>query len=436
MTVGEFIKKWDGTPGGAEKKNFPIFINQLCELLGVDPPNDPAAAGVLGAYEYEAPVPKGSIRSLDSSGRVDLYRRAHFIMEAKQSYLKPEQVGLDLGEDTRPRAPSGARYDKLMRDARNQAENYAKNLPASEPVAPFLIVCDIGRAFEIYHDSAGNGRGYTFFPDKQRYRIELADLASEEKLKGVDRTPLELLRAIWTEPRTIDPRFQSADVTRTVASRLASVSQYIEEGLKQKLSGKSPREKAEEIEEAALFLMRILFCMFAEDIGLLPKEKFKQFLKRAESNDKLFENQLADLWLKMGAPNVSPRFAHAVEEEVRYFNGGLFSQSARTYPLGGFVIHDLYEAARQNWRKVEPAIFGTLLEQALSTEERAKLGAHYTPRPYVETLVRATIMDVLEPEWVQVEEDIANVIASEAKQSSGAGSPRRSAPRDDDKALD
>jgi hypothetical protein len=404
VNVHELISKWQGTPGGAEKKNFPLFIGDLCEVLGVPPPSEPAAGGVLGAYEYEAPVPKGSFRSLDASGAIDLYKRASFIMEAKQSYLKPEQVGLDLGEDERPRAPSGARYDKLMRDARNQAENYAKNLPASEPVAPFLIVCDIGRAFEIYHDSAGNGRGYTFFPDKQSYRIELADLASDRKLKGPDCTPLEVLRAIWTEPKSIDPRFKSADVTRTVASRLASVSQYIEEGIRVRGDKLSPREKAEEIEEAALFLMRILFCMFAEDIGLLPKDKFKAFLKRAESNDKLFQNQLADLWVKMGAPNIEPRFAHALEDDVKYFNGGLFSETARTYALGGFVIHDLYEAARQNWRKVEPAIFGTLLEQALSPEERAKLGAHYTPRPYVETLVRATIMDVLEPEWAAIED--------------------------------
>lgn len=72
--------------------------------------------------------------------------------------------------------------------------------------------------------------------------------------------------------------------------------------------------------------------------------------------------------------------------------------------LAASWVHDLYEAARQNWRRVEPAIFGTLLEQALSDKERAKLGAHYTPRPYVETLVRATIMDVLEPEWEAIEE--------------------------------
>jgi type I restriction-modification system DNA methylase subunit len=83
--------------------------------------------------------------------------------------------------------------------------------------------------------------------------------------------------------------------------------------------------------------------------------------------------------------------------------------------LGGFVIHDLYEAARQNWRKVEPAIFGTLLEQALTPEERAKLGAHYTPRPYVETLVRATIMDVLEPEWAAIESGEADGMLQRAE---------------------
>ena len=135
MTVDEFIDKWLGKRGGAEKKNLPLFVGDLCALLGVDPPSEPGSGGVLGAYEYEAPVPKGSFRSLGGKGAVDLYKRAHFIMEAKQSQLKPEQAGLDLGEPQGPRAPSGARYDRLMRDARLQAENYAKNLPASEPVA-------------------------------------------------------------------------------------------------------------------------------------------------------------------------------------------------------------------------------------------------------------------------------------------------------------
>ncbi|WP_454598200.1 class I SAM-dependent DNA methyltransferase [Qipengyuania sp. SM2507] len=401
MTVEELIAEWWGKPGGQEKSNFAAFIPHLCSVLDVPTPG-PIEKGAIGAYGYEASVPRGSFRSLKGTGAIDLYKRGHFIMEAKQSYLKPEQAQLDLSpNEAAPRAPSGAHYDKLMRDARLQAENYAKNLPVGEPVCPFLIVCDVGRAFELYVDTAGNGRGYKFFPDKQSYRIELPQLASDAQVGSTGKTALELLHAIWTAPRTVDPRHLSADVTRTVAANLASVSKYLEEGIRIRVP--AGRERQEEIEEASLFLMRVLFCMFAEDIGLLPEDRFKQFLKRAEANDDLFRNGLADLFQKMNSADPANRFAHAVEANVRYFNGRLFENN-RTYPLGGFVIHDLYEAARQNWRKVEPAIFGTLLEQALNPEERAKLGAHYTPRPYVELLVRATIMDVLEPEWEAIEE--------------------------------
>jgi hypothetical protein len=402
VTVEEFISKWSGLAGGAERANFSPFIYDLVRVLGLPEP-EPAEGGKLGAYQFEGPIPKASFRNPQNKGSADLYKRGCFIMEAKQSYMPPrddrqaELIG--EGDELIPLTPAGARYDKYMTTARAQVENYAKNLPASEPVAPFLIVCDIGRAFEVYHDSAGNGRGYTFFPDKQSYRIPLP------KLRDPDIAAR--LKAIWTEPRSIDPRFQAADVTRAVAMSLAQVSKDLEEGTRIRSKLTSEREKAEEIEESALFLMRILFCMFAEDVGLLPKNKFREFLRRAEGNDQLFANGLADLWHKMGAANVSPRFAYAFEQEVKYFNGGLFAETARTFQLSSIDIHHLYEAARQNWRKVEPAIFGTLLEQALTPEERAKLGAHYTPRPYVETLVRATIMDVLEPEWAKVEEEIA-----------------------------
>jgi hypothetical protein len=408
VTVDEFISKWENC-SGSERANYAVFLTELANLLGVEAP------GPNDDYRIDRPAPGGA--AAGGTGFIDLYKRGCFILEAKQSKQVCELPTLPGLEDIST-AQSGAKYDDLMRRAFRQARRYAQSL-TQPPWPPFIIVLDVGRAFEIYFDYGGNGRDYRFFPDRLSYRVPLKALR--------DPAIQQRLRAIWTDPKSIDPRFQSADVTREVAKRLASVSQYIEEGLKPKLAGKTPRERSEEIEEAALFLMRILFCMFAEDIGLLPKEKFKQFLRRAESNDKLFQIQLADLWQKMGAPNIEPRFAHAVEEEVKYFNGGLFSETARTYPLGGFVIHDLYKAARQNWRKVEPAIFGTLLEQALSPEERARLGAHYTPRPYVETLVRATIMDVLESEWADVEEKIAALQESlppSAREASGASAPK------------
>ncbi|MEO6042166.1 MAG: type IIL restriction-modification enzyme MmeI, partial [Croceibacterium sp.] len=195
MDVAELIDKWWGKPGGQEHANFHPFISDLCELLGVDRPGA-AEKGKLGSYEYEASVPGGSYRSPKGTGAIDLYKRGHFIMEAKQSYLKPDQTPLDLGDDdTRPRAPSGARYDKLMKDAWVQVRNYARNLPSHEPVAPFVIVCDVGRAFELYVDPAGNGRDYEFFPDRQSYRIELPDLASDAEVARTGKSALELLHA-------------------------------------------------------------------------------------------------------------------------------------------------------------------------------------------------------------------------------------------------
>ncbi len=395
MTVKDLIEKWSGTAGGAETSNFQSFVTDLTEVLGIERPGV-AEKGKLGAYEYEASVPGGSFRSTKGTGSVDLYKRGHFIMEAKQSWIKQSDAPLFEGTDDKPQAPSGARYDLMMRDAWLQARNYARNLPSNEPVAPFLVVCDVGRAFELYVDPAGNGRDYEFFPDRQTYRIELADLASEAEVAQTGKTPLELIRAIWEAPKSVDPRFQSALVTRTVASNLAEVSKYLEEGIR--IRTEDPRQRAIEIEESSLFLMRVLFCMFAEDIGLLPTRSFEEFLKEAEGNDGYFANGLRDLFEKMNSADPGNRFSMALKTDVRYFNGGLFEDS-KTYPLGGFLVHNLYEAARQNWRRVEPAIFGTLLEQALDAGERAKLGAHYTPRPYVDRLVRATIMDVLEPEW-------------------------------------
>jgi hypothetical protein len=398
VTVEEFIAKWENCPGH-ERANYAAFLGDLAHVLGVPTPG-PGGTQTLGDYQFDAPVRGGAEGG--GTGFIDLYKRGCFILEAKQSRVCDVPV---LPGPDEPGTESSGRYDELMRRAFRQARRYAQSLP-EPPWPPFIIALDVGRAFELYFDFGGNGRDYRFFPDRSSYRIPLGAIASDAAVGDTKKSALQLLTAIWTDPRSIDPRFQAADVTRKVAMSLAQVSKDLEEGTRVRSRLTSEREKAEEIEEAALFLMRILFCMFAEDVGLLPENKFSEFLRRAESNDQLFENQLADLWQKMGAANIEPRFAHAVESVVKYFNGGLFSASARTFPLSSIDIHHLYEAARQNWRRVEPAIFGTLLEQALSTEERAKLGAHYTPRPYVETLVRATIMDVLEPEWAAIEEEI------------------------------
>ncbi len=389
MEIGAFIDKWRGVTGGQERANYGQFINDFCQALHLPLPQ-PASAGVLGDYQFEGPVQGGGAGG--NTGAIDLYKKGHFILEAKQSKLtdaqKQQAELFDAAEDA-PVSPSGARYDRLMRDALAQAKRYAVNLPPSHPWPPFLIVCDVGRAFELYFDYSGNGRGYGYFPDQHSYRFEIT--------RFTDDDVQAIFRSIWTDPASIDPRAKSALVSRGIASRLAAVSKWLEETQRQKTTDAPDFARSMAIEETALFLMRIVFCMFAEDVSLIPKGSFTAFLEKAKDNDAAFEPELRQLWQVM-ARDGGERYTFALGADVRFFNGGLFA-SAQTYRLSNADIGELYEAAKADWTKVEPAIFGTLLEQALTASERSKLGAHYTPRPYVERLVQATIMDVLEAEW-------------------------------------
>jgi hypothetical protein len=88
--------------------------------------------------------------------------------------------------------------------------------------------------------------------------------------------------------------------------------------------------------------------------------------------------------------------------DLKRFNGGLF-KDAEALPLSEVQLSLLIEAASRDWREVEPAIFGTLLERALDKKHRHKLGAHYTPRAYVERLVVPTLMEPLRNDWRDVQ---------------------------------
>ena len=151
-------------------------------------------------------------------------------------------------------------------------------------------------------------------------------------------------------------------------------------------------------EDVAHFLMRCLFTMFAEDVKLLPEGCFSRWLGTARDNISKFEYELGQLWEAMD----NGGYATIAGSEVKKFNGSFF-KSATVLDLQREEIGELLAAANANWRDVDPAIFGTLLEQALTDTERAMLGAHYTPRAYVQRLVLVTVMEPLRRDWAQVQ---------------------------------
>lgn len=354
-----FLQKWKGSQGN-ERANYQGFFLELCDALGV-----------------EHPLPKGSIAGdrycFDKDIKIfnkdgvttnfaDFYKEGHFLIEAKQGGNAAKRGTAKRGTKT---------YDIAMEKAFYQAQSYTPFLP-SKP--PFLITCDIGSHFEMWMSFSGNYGGYG-----AREKIDLDQLLNEKVFNR--------FVAIFNDPQSLNPEKYRARVTREVADTLAKLARWLEK------QGHEPKEVAN-------FLMRCIFTMFAEDVKLLPGEVFTKALKeRWLVEPKTFKTQIERLWKVM---NTGGEFNF---DEIPQFNGSFFAH-ATAFDLPKEQLEVLYEAANKDWTEVEPAIFGTLLERALDSKERKSLGAHYTPRSYVERLVRPVVIEPLRSEWLLVESEV------------------------------
>ncbi len=405
--VERFIAQWCDT-GGSELANTQSFINGLCRLIGVEPPDGSRTDDSQNDYVFERRVFQDNGDGTPPSfGRIDCYKRGSFILEAKQG-SEADRDAAERGEDdldlfgqtasarlkrgTARRGTPG--WAKAMVQAKGQAERYAKALPADHGWPPFLLVTDIGYCIEVYADFTGTGKSYAQFPDRSRYRIMLDDLR--------DPDVRERLASIWDASASLDPAARAARVTRDIADLLATVARRLE-------------RRGHTAERTSSFLMRLLFTMFAEDSGLIPEKSFTNLLKNQRSTPQHLEHQLTALWAAMDRGEFSP----ALGVPLKRFNGYLFKDRT-AIPLDAEELEVLIRAAEHRWTEVEPAIFGTLLERALNPKERAKLGAHYTPRAYVERLVGPTIIEPLRSDWAGV-----RVAASELIDQGKAEEARR-----------
>lgn len=375
--VDRFIGKWAGS-AASELSTSQSFLIDLCALLGVPAPHPTPERD----YMFERPITFAHGDGRSSAGRIDLYRRGHFVLESK----KLKAAGHTKG------------FDDAMLRARSQAEAYARALPASEGRPPFVVVVDVGNRIELYAEFSRSGATYTPFPDPSSHRITLADLRRPEIR--------ERLHRLWTDPLSLDPSRESARVTREIATRLATLARSLEQA-------------GHPAESVAQFLMRCLFTMFAEDVKLLPDDSFRDLLVKHAAQPDVAMRMLAQLWRDMD----SGGFSAVLANNVLQFNGKLFKQPD-VLPLDKDQLALLIDAARADWKHVEPAIFGTLLERALSPGERHKLGAHYTPRAYVERLVLPTVIEPLREEW-SIAQAAAGTLAAEDKPDEAVNELRR-----------
>lgn len=392
--VEQFVTRWQ-TSSGSERANYQMFFAELCDALGVERPNVNGSSATM-PYCFDKHITIYHPSGKKTPGYIDFYKADHFLIEAKQ--------GSDqAGKGTAKRGTNA--YLKAMEAAFVQAIAYTRNLP-NKP--PFLLTCDIGNHFELWTGFNGDYGGYG-----ARQDIALTDLRQE--------AIFALFVDIFTAPQTRNPEKIAAKVTREVAADLAELSKRLERSpqppLKRGTNPASPLEKGGieggstedegKPQEVAHFLMRCIFTMFAEDVGLLKEHLFTEALEtRWLPNPKTFKPEVEALWQAMNDGTAFGFYGRLLR-----FNGGLFAE-ATAFALNAEQLAVLLTAAKREWKDVEPAIFGTLLERALDTKERSKLGAHYTPRSYVERLVRPVVMEPLREQWDLVQGEVKQILGT------------------------
>jgi len=379
----DFIARWS-VSGAAERANYQLFLSELCDLLDVPRPDPSTPDNQRNAYVFERAVVFNDGAGGETTKFIDLYRRSTFVLEAKQGADAPDTAeplstaARELKKKLRKGVArrGSAAWDDAMVRARGQAEQYIRALPVTEGRPPFIVVVDVGHSIELFAEFSCTGGTYVPFPAPGAHRILLADLE-----RGDIRARL---REVWLNPLDLDPAKRSARVTREIADRLAKLAVSLEK------AGHAPQT-------VASFLMRCLFTMFAEDVNLIGRGSFTRLLESLKDNPEHFQPMVAELWSKMDRGG----FSTSLRMNILQFNGGLYAD-ASAIPLNRDQVQLLIEASACDWGDVEPAIFGTLLERALDPVERHKLGAHYTPRAYVERLVMPTIIEPVREEWEAV----------------------------------
>ena len=227
---------------------------------------------------------------------------------------------------------------------------------------PLLVVCDMDRI--IVHTNFTN-------TPARIHEISLINLSDPRNLEIVD--------AIFHDPSKLQPGVTSQAITQKAASKVAEIALLL-------------RNRGFDPQAVAHFLDRIVFCFFAEDIGLLPDLVFSRLLHKSLKSPSFFSKQLPELFQAMSTGGI---FAL---ETIPHFNGNLFD-AAEILELTADDIEHLHDAAKLDWSAVDPSIFGTLFERGMDPAKRSQLGAHYTSREDIETLVEPVIMQPLRRRW-------------------------------------
>lgn len=341
MTPEEFVKKWSAVQQN-ERAAAQSHFNDVCALVGHPTPLEFDPSGRIFSFETQTVKPGGT------KGFADVYFHDHFIWEYKGPH-------------------------KDLDKAYNQLLLYRESL--GNP--PLLIVSDIHRIII-----------YTNFTNRPTVKHEI-------KFKDIKNgTGVELLKRVFFAPLSFEPEPTKEHITQANARTFLKVADALREH--QKITGEvySP-------EQLAHFLARLLFCLFAEDMGLLPGDAFGERIKEIVNKNSIvnFQLGLQNLFKTM---NTGGFFGYI---KIPWFNGSLFDDEfVPDIPYD--LLLQIHSAVQEDWSAIEPSIFGTIFERVIDESKRSQLGAHYTSQADIELIVEPVLMAPLRTKWKQLQQEV------------------------------
>lgn len=310
---------------------------------------DPIAADPKGEwFAFE----KGASKTSGGEGWADVWRRECFAWEYKG-----------------PRKDLKKAYDQLLQ----------YSVALENP--PLLIVSDMDRI-----------RIHTNWTNTVQ---EVHDFTLEGLIDGDAR---ERLKRAFLDPDHFKPTKTRQALTEETAREFAGLAQRL-------------RDRGHDAGQVAHFVNQLVFCMFAEDVGLLPDNLFTKMLDLCRNDPASFSEHAGTLFGAMAKQGGKVGFAR-----IDWFNGGLF-QDDHALPVTRDDVEDLYKAAQRDWSQIDPSILGTLFERGLDPAKRSQLGAHYTDREKIMMIVRPVIIEPLEAEWAAALAKVASLIDSAPKRT-------------------
>lgn len=239
--------------------------------------------------------------------------------------------------------------------------------------------------------------------DMDRFRIhtnwtntvqEVHEFALDDLLDGATR---DRLRACFLDPERLKPAKTRQMLTEEAAEEFSQLAQRL-------------RARGHDPQTVAHFVNRLVFCMFAEDVNLLPDHMFTAMLKASAPKPDTFATNAAILFGAMKSGGL------VGFTKVEWFNGGLFDDDS-ALPLERADIDNLIAAAALDWSEIDPSILGTLFERGLDPDKRSQLGAHYTDRDKIMQIVEPVIIRPLLGEWEAIRAEIEDLIANAPQQT-------------------